>query len=384
MSETSAVEDWTQHLPAGLHAEWFNPVVVDGNTIGAMLVVPARTRPIHARVAERSGEADPLRNCFAQIQGRSAAMLAAVNRGRQLASRRVPVLIEGETGVGKELFARAIHGEEGGGGPFVAYNCGAASKELIASELFGHVRGAFTGATTEGRAGRFELAHGGTLCLDEIGEMPLELQPVLLRVLEEGIIYRLGDTQPRRVDVRLLAMTNRNLREEVESGHFRRDLYYRISVTRIRIPPLRERDIDIDLLVEHFNRKLALRHGVPERQLSAEIMAVLRAYSWPGNVREMRNVIENMLLTSGEPAVSFDDLPAELLDEIATSGDVPLLRDEGASLEETERLAIARAVHNAHGNLAQAARALGVSRSTLYRKIELYQLEGIVKPAGKE
>jgi transcriptional regulator with PAS, ATPase and Fis domain len=274
------------------------------------------------------------------------------------------------TGVGKELFARAIHGEEGGGGPFVAYNCGAASKELIASELFGHVRGAFTGATTEGRAGRFDLPHGGTLCLDEIGEMPLELQPVLLRVLEEGIIYRLGDTQPRRVDVRLLAMTNRNLREGVEAGHFRRDLYYRISVTRIRIPPLRERDIDIDLLVGHFNRKLALRHGVPERQLSAEIMAVLRAYSWPGNVREMRNVIENMLLTSSEPAVSLDDLPAELLDEIATSGVIPSLRDEGASLEETERLAIAR--------------ALGVSRSTLYRKIELYQLEGIVKPAARE
>ncbi len=383
MSETSAVEDWAQHLPAGLSAEWFNPVVVDGSPIGAMLVVPARTRPVSVRLGGR-GEADPQRNGFAQIQGQSSAMQAAVNRGRQLASRRVPVLIEGETGVGKELFARAIHGEEGGTGPFVAYNCGAASKELIASELFGHVRGAFTGATTEGRPGRFELAHGGTLCLDEIGEMPLELQPVLLRVLEEGVIYRLGDTQPRRVDVRLLAMTNRNLREEVESGRFRRDLYYRISVTRLRIPPLRERDIDIDLLVEHFNRKLALRHGVPERQLGTEVMAVLRAYSWPGNVREMRNVIENMLLTSSEPAVSLDDLPVELLDEISMSGAIPSLRDEAASLEATERLAIARAVHNTHGNLAQAARALGVSRSTLYRKIELYQLEGIVKPAARE
>lgn len=384
MSETSAVEDWAQHLPAGLNAEWFNPVVVDGNTIGAMLVVPARSRPVSVPLAERRGEADPQRNRFAQILGQSAAMLAAINRGRQLASRRVPVLIEGETGVGKELFARAIHGEEGGGGPFVAYNCGAASKELIASELFGHVRGAFTGATTEGRAGRFELAHGGTLCLDEIGEMPLELQPVLLRVLEEGVLYRLGDTQPRRVDVRLLAMTNRNLREEVESGRFRRDLYYRISVTRLRIPPLRERDIDIDLLAEHFNRKLAARHGVPERQLSAEIMAVLRAYSWPGNVREMRNVIENMLLTSSEPAVSLDDLPAELLDEISTSEVIPSVRDEGASLEAAERLAIARAVHNTHGNLAQAARALGVSRSTLYRKIEFYQMEGLVKPMPRE
>uniref|UniRef100_UPI003F4FCBF5 sigma-54-dependent Fis family transcriptional regulator n=1 Tax=Caballeronia sp. LjRoot34 TaxID=3342325 RepID=UPI003F4FCBF5 len=399
MDESSAVADWARHLPQGLRAEWFNPVVVEGSTIGAMLVVPAiRSRSPGKRTAERinvpgsataggetgseaGSEADPQRNCFAQILGQSAVMLAAVNRGRQLARRRVPVLIEGETGVGKELFARAIHGEEGGGGSFVAYNCGAASKELIGSELFGHVHGAFTGATAEGRPGRFELAHGGTLCLDEIGELPLELQPVLLRALEEGVVYRLGDTQPRRVDVRLLAMTNRNLHDEVKSGRFRGDLYYRISVTRIRIPPLRERDIDIDLLVEHFNRRLALRHAVPLRRLNPEVMAVLRAYSWPGNVREMRNIIENLLLTSREEEVGLDELPAELLAETVTVGmeePVPL---QSTSLEETERAAIARAVHGAHGNLAQAARSLGVSRSTLYRKLEIYQLESIFKPA---
>ncbi|WP_367889737.1 sigma-54-dependent Fis family transcriptional regulator [Burkholderia sp. S171] len=402
MNENSAVEDWARHLPHGLRAEWFSPVVVEGSTIGAMLVVPAiRSRPSGKRTVERinalgnatgneprseagseaGSEADPQRNCFAQILGQSAVMLAAVNRGRQLARRRVPVLIEGETGVGKELFARAIHGEERGGGAFVAYNCGAASKELIGSELFGHVHGAFTGATAEGRPGRFELAHGGTLCLDEIGELPLELQPVLLRALEEGVVYRLGDTRPRHVDVRLLAMTNRNLHDEVKSGRFRGDLYYRISVTRIRIPPLRERDIDIDLLVEHFNRRLALRHAVPLRRLNPEVMAVLRAYSWPGNVREMRNIIENLLLTSREEEVGLDELPAELLAEtetVSTAEPVPL---RSSSLEETERAAIARAVYGAHGNLAQAARSLGVSRSTLYRKLEIYQLESIVKPA---
>ena len=398
MDESSAVEDWARRLPQGLRAEWFNPVVVEGSTIGAMLVVPAmRSRSSGNRTAERNNalgngagsdagseagsEADPQRNCFAQILGQSAVMLAAVNRGRQLARRRVPVLIEGETGVGKELFARAIHGEEHGGGAFVAYNCGAASKELIGSELFGHVRGAFTGATAEGRPGRFELAHGGTLCLDEIGELPLELQPVLLRALEEGVVYRLGDTQPRRVDVRLLAMTNRNLHDEVKSGRFRGDLYYRISVTRIRIPPLRERDIDIDLLVEHFNRRLALRHAVALRRLNPEVMAALRAYSWPGNVREMRNIIENLLLTSREEEVALDELPLELLAETATVGMAEPALLQSTSLEETERVAIARAVHGAHGNLAQAARSLGVSRSTLYRKLELYQLEGIVKPA---
>jgi transcriptional regulator of acetoin/glycerol metabolism len=397
MDESSAVEDWARHLPQGLRAEWFSPVVVEGSTIGAMLVVPAiRSRSSGKRTAGRinafgsaaghqcggepGSEADPQRNCFAQILGQSAVMLAAVNRGRQLARRRVPVLIEGETGVGKELFARAIHGEERGGGAFVAYNCGAASKELIGSELFGHVHGAFTGATAEGRPGRFELAHGGTLCLDEIGELPLELQPVLLRALEEGVVYRLGDTQPRHVDVRLLAMTNRNLHDEVKSGRFRGDLYYRISVTRIQIPPLRERDIDIDLLVEHFNRRLALRHAVPVRRLNPEVMTVLRAYSWPGNVREMRNIIENLLLTSREEEIGLDELPAELLAETATVGMAEPVLLQSTSLEETERAAIARAVYGAHGNLAQAARSLGVSRSTLYRKIEIYQLEGIVKP----
>ncbi len=418
MNENSAVEDWAHHLPRGLRAEWFNPVVVEGSTIGAMLVVPSgRSRASGHRAAEheragdvgdgagigardvRAGfpesglasgpgnepgsEADPQRNCFAQILGQSAAMLAAVNRGRQLARRRVPVLIEGETGVGKELFARAIHGEERSGGAFVAYNCGAASKELIGSELFGHVRGAFTGATAEGRPGRFELAHGGTLCLDEIGELPLELQPVLLRALEEGVVYRLGDTQPRRVDVRLLGMTNRNLHDDVKSGRFRDDLYYRISVTRIRIPPLRERDIDIDLLVDHFNRRLAVRHCVPVRRLNPEVMAVLRAYSWPGNVREMRNIIENLLLTSREEEVGIDELPVELLAETATIGAPKTMAIQSTSLEETERVAIARAVHGAHGNLAQAARALGVSRSTLYRKLQIYQLEGIVKPVAE-
>jgi len=190
------------------------------------------------------------------------------------------------------------------------------------------------------------------------------------------VIYRLGDTQPRRVDVRLLAMTNRNLREEVECGRFRADLYYRVGVTRICIPGLRERDGDVDLLIEHFNRSLATRHGVPVRQFPDIVMEVLRAYSWPGNVRELRNVVENLLLTSNDEQVALAELPAEVLDES------PALRDNvmsgaepgAGSLEETERFAIARALRHAQGNMAQAARALGVSRSTLYRKMEQYRL----------
>ena len=372
----AAVEDWAHRLPEGLRAEWFNPVVVDGATIGAVLVIPGhRARSQGSRCVEQCSEVDPERNTFAHIVGRGPVMAAAIDWAHKLAVKRVPVLIEGETGAGKELFARAIHGEEKSQNPYIAFDCGAASKDLIASELFGHVRGAFTGATSEGRLGRFELAHGGTLCLDEIGELPLDLQPMLLRVLEEGVLYRLGDTQPRRVDVRLLALTNRDLLEEVAAGRFRRDLYYRISVTRIRVPPLREREADIDTLVEHFNKRLARRHAVQERNFSPVVMAALRAYSWPGNVRELRNVVESLLLTSSDALVRIDELPAELLAESAIDGVEAEPLKASASLEDGERLAILRTVQNFHGNLAKAARLLGISRSTLYRKIERYHLE---------
>ncbi|NMG34373.1 GAF domain-containing protein [Azoarcus sp. TTM-91] len=384
------IEEWARNLPEGLRPEWLHPVVAGGRTVGAMVLVPApgagrggRATPV-TRLAEQSSEADPRRSCFDNILGRSPAMREATELGRRLASKRVPVLVEGETGVGKELFARALHGGEHLGGPFITYNCGAASKELIAADLFGHVRGAFTGATSEGRPGRFELAHGGTLCLDEIGEMPLELQPVLLRALEEGIVYRLGDTQPRRVDVRLIAMTNRNLRDEVAAGHFRRDLYYRIGVTRLRIPPLRDRHGDMALLANHFCDQLAERHGVLRRQLGADVLEALEAYDWPGNVRELRNVVESLLLMSSAPQVGVAELPEEILSALPQRAAAPIagLMPECPSLEAAERCAIQRAVNNFQGNLAQAARQLGISRSTLYRKVERYELEDFVRAAG--
>jgi len=392
------VEEWARRLPEGLRPDWLHPVGLDGTTIGAVLMVPRRplrgagtggpaataaplAAPIGAgfhRAAAGGSEADAARSSFEALIGHSPALGAAIERARQLSGRRVAVLIQGETGVGKELFARAIHGGDERSGPFVSFNCGATTKELIGSELFGHVRGAFTGATNEGRAGRFELAHGGTLCLDEIGELPLELQPVLLRALEEGVVCRLGEAKTRRVDVRLLAMTNRDLLEEVEAGRFRRDLYHRISVTRIRVPPLRERGLDIEVLVRHFNLRLAERHGVAPRHFGPEVMAVLRAYAWPGNVRELRNVVEGLLLTSGEEDVACEELPEELLAVGGVPGERPAALP-ATSLEESERLAIVRAVQQVHGNLAQAARALGISRSTLYRKVERYHLENIAR-----
>ncbi len=358
-----AVEEWADRLPEGLRAEWFSPVTVDGRAIGAVLVVPVRTRPA---TQEQQG-------AFDAILGRSPAVMEAVGRARQLVGKQVPVLIEGETGVGKELFARAIHFAHDPRRPFIVLNCGAVAKDLLAAELFGHVRGAFTGATSEGRPGRFELANGGTLCLDEIGELPLDLQPFLLRVLEEGVIYRLGDGQPRQVEVRLLALTNRTLLDEVSAGRFRRDLYHRISVTRIRPPPLRERHGDLELLVKHFNASLAERHEVPERRFGPEVLSLLAAYHWPGNVRELRNVVESLLLMSDAPDVRLDELAAGLSSE--PIGAPPAMSETPASLEASERTAITAAVRQCQGNLTAAAKSLGVSRSTLYRKIERYRLQ---------
>jgi sigma-54 dependent transcriptional regulator, acetoin dehydrogenase operon transcriptional activator AcoR len=383
----SPIEGWASRLPDGLRSEWLNPVIVDGATIGAMLVVPAaglgRARSMSSRIAHQSSEADPKRSAFFHIEGSSTRLQATIERARQLVDKRVAVLIEGETGVGKELFARALHGEERRNTPFITFNCAATSKELIGAELFGHVRGAFTGATTEGRAGRFELADGGTLCLDEIGDMPLALQPVLLRALEEGVIYRLGGTEPRRVNVRLLALTNRNLLEEVDAGRFRRDLYHRISVTRLRIPPLRERDADIELLAARFNRQLAQRHGVAEKHFSAQVMALLKTYRWPGNVRELRNVIESLVLMCTASEVAIEDLPSEIRQSSPAAGTTNAATTptdpEAASLDDFEHLAIKRALETSRGNLTQAARALGISRSTLYRKVERYHLDAIVK-----
>ena len=389
------IEDWTRRLPENMRSEWLHPVTLDGTFIGGLLVVPKSSRmptkqppstEPEIRRPELKESAPPpppvalAQGAFTKIVWGSQAMRTAIERAQQVSVRRVPVLIQGETGVGKELFARAIHGDDERNGPFVAFNCGATTKELIGSELFGHVRGAFTGATNEGRAGRFEMAHGGTLCLDEVGELPLDLQPVLLRVLEEGVIYRLGDGKPRHVNVRLLAMTNRDLLQEVEAGRFRRDLYHRINVTRVRVPPLRERDQDIDLLTEHFNLQLSLRHGVPVRNFGGEVRAAMRAYAWPGNVRELRNLIESLLLTSDLNDVQLSELPDEVLaarhQEAGGRSEVIAapLEQPATSLEEGERLAIMRAIKDHHGNLAQAARALGVSRSTLYRKMERYRI----------
>ena len=367
IDDTLDVAHWADRLPEGLRADWFTPVRIDGRTIGAMLVVPRPpgTLTLPRTPAPLPGHERPA--AFRAIVGESPALTATIERATRLVGKQVPVLIEGETGTGKELFARAIHGEPSERRPFIVFDCGAVGKDLLSAELFGYVRGAFTGAVSEGRAGRFELANGGTLCLDEIGELPLDLQPFLLRVLEEGVVYRLGDGNARRVTVRVIAMTNRDLRVEVEAGRFRRDLFHRISITTVRPPPLRNRHGDVECLVDHFNALLSERHGVPKRQFGDEVLRLLNAYVWPGNVRELRNMVESQLLLADQPEVEPDDLLAELL--MGHERDVPADPIQTATLQAAEHAAIQEALRMHRGNLAAAARVLGVSRSTLYRKI---------------
>ena len=313
LDSTLSPDEWPHQLPRGLRPEWLKPVRIGNETLGALLVIPQRPRRPEPGAALALPRAASGQDQFGGIVGQSRAMEDALRRARRLATNRAPVLIQGETGVGKELFARAVHASGvTSSGPFVVFNCGAVSKELVASELFGYVKGAFTGASSDGRAGRFELADGGTLCLDEISEMPLDLQPYLLRVLEDGMICRLGANKDRKVDVRLIALTNRSLRDEFAAGHFRKDLFYRISVTTLDIPPLRAREGDIDRLLDHFSHSLARHHGIAPKKLSPEVRHILRTFDWPGNVRELRNVLESLvLMTSGEE-IGLADLPPEL------------------------------------------------------------------------
>ncbi|MGI9464272.1 MAG: sigma-54 interaction domain-containing protein, partial [Aestuariivirgaceae bacterium] len=304
----------------------------------------------------------------------------AIDTVCRVAAGRGSVLIEGETGVGKELFGRLFHvffarTVRSKQVPFVTVNCGAITKDLFGGELFGHVPGAFTGALREGKKGKFEEADGGVLCLDEIGEMPLDVQPFLLRALEEKVVYRLGDNKPRPADVRLVALTNRNLKQEVEAGTFRKDLYYRIGAMKIAIPPLRERGEDIAILTDHFNRIFAEDLGADVLQLTPQAMQFLSHYHWPGNVRELRNLMERLHLTSSRVTIDLADIIDSGLDvekphpagddepDRMTVGDID-------SFGQMECLLIKKAIQDNNGNLTLAAKQIGIARSTLYRKME--------------
>nr|HID60009.1 PAS domain-containing protein [Desulfobacterales bacterium] len=296
---------------------------------------------------------------FAGIIGRDASMFELFDTIREVAEVNIPVLIQGESGTGKELVASAIHNEgPRANKPFVPVNCGALPEGLLESELFGHVRGAFTGAVRD-KKGRFELAHGGTLFLDEIAELPKFVQSKLLRVLQDGTFERVGGEKTVSVDVRLISATNRDLKREVERGNFREDLYYRINVVPIHLPPLRKRKSDIPLLVEHFLNKAA-EEGQEASGLSKDALAIMMDYPWPGNVRELQSAIRFALVKCKGGLIRPQDLPMEL----RSWNNDRSLRGPSRKLDpDSVRNALART----GGNKAKAARLLGVGRATLYR-----------------
>ncbi|MDR0520760.1 MAG: sigma-54 dependent transcriptional regulator [Planctomycetaceae bacterium] len=350
-------------------------------------------------IAERAGESAKLRRInrdlehrldekfgFSGVLGNSPQMLAVVERLRRIAPTDATVLIQGETGTGKELFAQSLHQNSlRKAKPFVALNCGALSENILESELFGHVKGAFTDASSD-RLGKFEYANGGTMFLDEVGDMPMPTQIKLLRVLENGEVTRVGSNNTIKVNVRLLSATNRNLEEAVSAGTFRQDLYHRLKVVTIRIPPLRERTEDIPVLLDHFVRQFAKKYGKTIKGIAPAARKALFGFAWLGNVRQLRNVAESMVVVDYDEILDADDLPEELGGGQFADSRLRLTADRrpltadlqdliGRPMAEIERLFITETLKFAEGNRKEAAKILDIGERTLYRKIEEYGLE---------
>ena len=332
-------------------------------------IIPIVSRAMDAVAAEQKKQAKKsnipsVSFSFDNIIGRSPMLADVISQARKVAATDVSVLINGETGTGKEVFARAIHGaSHRSDGAFLALNCSAFSRELLESELFGYKAGAFTGAIKD-KKGLLEEANHGTVFLDEIGEMALELQSKLLRVLETGEFVKVGDTKTTRVDVRILSATNRNLKEEIANGRFREDLYFRLSVFRILLPPLRQRREDILLLAQHFIGLYARQIGRTAPSLASEAKNIFLAYQWPGNVREMMNAIEHGLIVC-DSEITPGDLPIDMLTRETSSES-----NDSLDLKSVERNHIVKVLKFTNGNKTETARLLKIGLTTLYRKIE--------------
>ena len=305
--------------------------------------------------------------------GESAAMKKLMDEIARVAPSSAKVLIMGENGTGKELLARAVHeASPRAAGPYVKLNCAAIPRDLVESELFGHEKGAFTGAQSL-KKGKLELAHGGTLFLDEIGDMSADTQAKFLRAIETGELERVGGTRTIPFDTRIVAATNKDLAKQISKGEFREDLYYRLNVVPLRVPPLREREGDIELLTAHFLKTLSTENGRPVKTLSEGAIALLRSYRWPGNVRELKNFIERIVIMIENVHLNEDDLLA--LDPGLASGDGMDAVSKGAlrsRLEEEEERTVREALQAAGWNVSEAARRLGIDRASLHRKIRRY------------
>lgn len=324
-------------------------------------------------------EVDVLRSClddkygFENIIGSSRVFMSTLDTAARIAACDVTVLIHGETGTGKELVAKAIHFRSSRRDrPFVTVNCGAIPRDLLESELFGHMKGSFTGAVSH-KKGKAEAADGGTVFLDEIGEMPLDLQVRVLRLIQEHEIQKIGAVSPIRLDVRIIAATHRNLSAMVEAGSFREDLYYRLVVVPIGLPPLRDRTEDIPKLVCHFLAKFKAKHGRSELTLPSNLLSHFCNFHWPGNVRQLENTVERAVLLSRGPEITLDDLP-DLVEVVHQSSEMlpPRLPEEGVDLDAMERELIVRTFQKFGGNQTRAARFLHLSRRTLAYRLQKY------------
>ncbi len=309
---------------------------------------------------------------FASIVGSGRAVGAAIEDARRASRTDSTVLLRGETGTGKELFAHAIHAAGPRRScPFIKLNCAAVPAELLESELFGYEEGAFTGARKGGKPGKFEMAQGGTLFLDEIGDMPMPMQAKLLRVLQEREVERVGATSPKRVDIRIIAATAKNLEEQVGEGKFRADLYYRINVIPIHIPPLRERPEDIGEIAEHLLSKISAESGgEPKRRLSTEAEDLLRSHAWPGNIRELQNVLERAVAMSKGEVLLPEHFPPQFQRGVPGSARGSIPGTLASAKADAERTAILAALKASGGNKAKAAALLGIHRVKLYEKMK--------------
>ncbi|RQD69998.1 MAG: sigma-54-dependent Fis family transcriptional regulator [Tindallia sp. MSAO_Bac2] len=348
------------------------PILSRAGKVGGAVLVFREMKQVHQMINKMAGSQARYR--FTDIVGNSGKIKKVIQKGKSVAQSPSTVLVLGESGTGKEMVAQAIHNaSDRRDAPFVALNCAAMPRELIQSELFGYREGSFTGALKGGRPGKFELADGGTLFLDEIGDMPLDMQVNLLRVLQENSVMRVGGDHAIPVDVRLIAATNKNLQEEVENGEFRQDLYYRLNVVSVTIPPLRERGEDIHQLVNYFCDKIALKLGKQIDTIEGDVYRLLERYQWPGNVRELENVLEYAINMLQGSVLTSDLLPAYLENNLHPNYEE---KDPEANftLQQIEAEAIRKAIQRNNGKISAAAQELGIARNTLYEKMKKYQI----------
>ena len=361
---------------AWINRDWLEPIKDNNTLLGFQLHMPRNKHAVNFK--------KPNQDPFSKIYGQSASFKASVKKARMAAKTRLPVLLLGDTGVGKESFAKAIHESSNySNGPLIDLNCGAISKTLLNSELFGHIDGAFTGASKDGMIGKIEAANGGTLFLDEIAQIPLELQPVFLRVLQDYTIYRVGDVKPILVDFRLIAATNVDLRKEVTEGRFRSDLYYRLSTILITLDPLSSRQDDIEGIANRVLERIKKTQQIIPQYIATSLTATLKERAWSGNIRELVNVIEYMCFMSSNETLTDSDLPEHYKTDKTTIKSGRHVKSEPPpalkSLDDVEQHAIENAIKQCGGNITQTAKILGIAKGTLYRKMEKYKLKNTAR-----